>query len=117
MASTPSSPEDYGSIASNNGSNNINTVENTRTSIKLHATLDSIGERQQSSPLFRMLSSSPAQTGKINSDNSASSPPPNFQRHPSMRTPLLSKKDDKLNGEPSSTSRGDDSKAQSGESE
>ena len=110
MTSTPLSPEDYGSITSNNGLTNINTVASTRASIKLHSTLDSIDERQHSSPLIRLISSSPTQIG-------ASTPPPSFQRHPSLNTPLLNKKDDKLNGEPASTSSGDESEMQTGESE
>jgi hypothetical protein len=110
MTTSPLPPEDYGSITSNNGSTNINTVTNTRSSIKLHSTLDSIDERQHSSPRIRMLSSSPKQIR-------ASPPPPSFQRHSTLNTPLLNKKDDALNGEPTLISRGDESEAQSGESE
>ncbi|KAL7430923.1 hypothetical protein ACHAXH_003229, partial [Discostella pseudostelligera] len=118
-------PQDYGSIAVNNGANNNNnnsmSTTPTRASIRLHSTLDSIafrssptpttppsfspmsgaenhtnGHERQFQPLIRMLSSPTTQNvGNANTEHNSTSLPSGGRHCYSLDTPLLLDDSDK----------------------
>jgi len=128
MTSIPthtSCPQDYGSIAVNNGANNNNnnsiSTTPTRASIRLHSTLDSVafrssptpttppsfspmsgaenhtnGHERQFTPLIRMLSSpTPQNVGNANTEHNSTSLPSGGRHYSSLDTPLLLDDSDK----------------------